>query len=82
MTQRAKLYRKFVENRPLTFAEFCALLEAFGYEAQRTTGSHRVYYRSDIRDSRIIQPRGKDAKDYQLRQFADIVEAYGLKMER
>lgn len=80
MTQLAKLHRKLLEGRPLTFAEFVRLLEAFGYERVRTTGSHIAYRNDTIRDTRIIQPSGKDAKSYQVRQFLDIIEANGLEL--
>lgn len=80
MTQKAKLHRKFIEGRRLTFAEFCTLLEAFGYRLTRISGSHHVYHHA-VGDTRTIQPRGKDAKDYQLRQFASMIDLYGLTME-
>ena len=66
MTQKAKLYRKFIDGRSLSFAEFCALLVAFGYKRTRISGSHHVYHHAAVADTRIVQPRGKEAKDYQL----------------
>jgi predicted RNA binding protein YcfA (HicA-like mRNA interferase family) len=80
MTQLAKLHRKLLQGRPLSFVEFVRLLEAFGYERVRAAGSHIAYRNEAIRDTRIIQPRGKDAKSYQVRQFLDIIEANGLEL--
>ena len=81
MTQRGKLYAKFLAGRSLSFMEFCQLLEAFGYRHVRTTGSHRAYHHVEAQDTRIIQPDGKDAKGYQVRQFRDTIERKGLAME-
>ena len=66
MTRLAKLYQKLLNRRPLSFAEFCLLFEAFGYRCTRVRGSHHVYHHAGVGDTRIIQPRGKDAKDYQI----------------
>ena len=81
MTRIAKLYAQAVAGRSLTFVEFCRLIEAFGYRHVRTTGSHIAYSRVDVADTRIVQPRGKDAKAYQVRQFLDKVETLGLTMD-
>jgi predicted RNA binding protein YcfA (HicA-like mRNA interferase family) len=66
MTRIAKLYQKLLDGRPLSFSEFQKLLEAFGYIHVRTRGSHMTYRRPDIADIRVIQPKGKDAKPYQV----------------
>ena len=81
MSKIIKLYRKLIDGRPLTFQEFCRLLEAFGYDRDRVSGSHVAYRHGKIGDTRIVQPRGKDAKPYQVRQFVDIIEAFGLTLD-
>ncbi len=81
MSRIAKLYRKFLDGRPLTFAEFEALIFAFGFVHDRTKGSHRVYKQAGIAERVNAQPDGKDAKPYQVKQFRAIVEAYGLNMD-
>ena len=81
MTRTAKLYAKFLERRPLTFAEFQRLLEAFGYELDRVRGSHHTYRHPVLAQRMQIQPHGKDAKAYQVDQFRDIVERYGLTLD-
>jgi hypothetical protein len=30
----------------------------------------------------VIQPKGKDAKRYQVREFLDMIEEYGLGIEK
>jgi predicted RNA binding protein YcfA (HicA-like mRNA interferase family) len=81
MSKISKLYEKFLDRRGLTFVEFQRLLEAFGYRLDRVRGSHHTYRHNDFAQRVQIQPRGKDAKDYQIDQFRDIVEKYGLTLD-
>ena len=81
MTRIAKLYERFLHKRPITFAEFQRLLEAFGYRLDHIRGSHHTYRHSTSPQRMQIQPRGKDAKDYQIDQFRDIIEKYGLTLD-
>jgi predicted RNA binding protein YcfA (HicA-like mRNA interferase family) len=82
MTRIAKLYEQLLRNpRGLTFAEFQRLLEVFGYRIKRQTGSHIAYRHNVVADTRIVQPKGKMAKLYQVEQFLDMIEKHALKME-
>jgi predicted RNA binding protein YcfA (HicA-like mRNA interferase family) len=81
MTRIAKLYQKLLDGRALSFSEFQKLLEAFGYIHVRTRGSHMTYRRPDIADIRVIQPKGKDAKPYQVQQFVDMIEQFALRLD-
>jgi predicted RNA binding protein YcfA (HicA-like mRNA interferase family) len=81
MTRIAKLYHKLLSGRPLTFAEFQTLIVAFGFELDRIRGSHHIYKRSGTIDRVNAQPKGKDAKPYQVRQFLDMIEANGLILD-
>ncbi len=79
MTRLAKLYEKAVRGSTLSFAEFQILILAFGFELDRIKGSHHVYKRAGVPERVNAQPQGKDAKRYQVEQFLDMIEAYGLK---
>jgi predicted RNA binding protein YcfA (HicA-like mRNA interferase family) len=46
-----------------------------------TTGSHRQYVHPKVPRSFPVQPDGKDAKRYQIRELLELVEAYGLYIE-
>ncbi len=81
MTRIAKLYAKLLAGRSLTFAEFQTLIVAFGFELDRIKGSHHVYKRAGLIDRVNAQPKGKDAKPYQVRQFLDMIEANGFKLD-
>lgn len=81
MTQIEKLYAKLVRNRAaIPFREFQRILEAFGFALERVNGSHHVYRHPAASRPLSIQPRGNMAKPYQIDQFLDIVEEFGLKI--
>ncbi|MES2337712.1 MAG: type II toxin-antitoxin system HicA family toxin [Pseudomonadota bacterium] len=82
MTKIFKLYGWMLADRDasMAFRDFEKLLRAFGFEHVRTTGSHRQYRHPLVPEILSIQPRGNQAKSYQLRQFVDMTETYGLTM--
>lgn len=82
MTQIAKLYARVLANpRGHSFREFERLLRAFGFVELRQRGSHRSYRHPASDELLVIQPRGPEAKAYQVRQFLDIVQLHGLLMD-
>ena len=82
MTQIAKLYARLHTNPAptLSFRDFERLLRAFGFEYVRTTGSHRQYVHPKLTRPLPVQPEGKDAKRYQVREFLELIEEHGLYM--
>ncbi|MCU0839726.1 MAG: type II toxin-antitoxin system HicA family toxin [Rhodospirillales bacterium] len=68
-------------GRTLPFDDFARLLLAFGFAHKRTSGSHHIYVHPRAKRPLSIQPRGGEAKRYQLAQFMAMVEEYGLTME-
>lgn len=82
MTKPLKLYHQLLANRTavISFRDFERLLRAFGFELDRTVGSHRQYVHPDIPRAFPVQPAGKDAKRYQVREFLELVERYGLHL--
>ena len=82
MTQPSKLYHQLLAStaRSTSFRDFERLLRAFGFELERTVGSHRQYVHPAIPRAFPVQPAGKDAKRYQVREFLELVERYGLHL--
>lgn len=82
MTKPSKLYERLLANpnSVISFRDFERLLRAFGLELDRTIGSHRQYVHPDVPRSFPVQPSGKDAKRYQVREFLELVERYGLHL--
>lgn len=84
MTKPAKLYALLLQstNRSVDFRDFISMVEAFGFVQARTKGSHRCYAHPACNPLLVLQPKGKDAKRYQVREFLAIVEEYGLKLDQ
>jgi predicted RNA binding protein YcfA (HicA-like mRNA interferase family) len=83
MTQIEKLYANLVQSRAaMRFADFERILKAFGFELDRINGSHHIYKHKDVPRRLSIQPRGGQAKPYQIDQFLDMVEEFGLEMRK
>ena len=83
MTKLAKLYARILANPRgrISFREFERLLNAFGFEHARSTGSHRQYVHPMLTRPLPVQPSNKDAKPYQVREFLELVDEHGLYIE-
>ena len=66
----------------IPFRDLQHLLRALGFSHMRTTGSHHIYAHPAVPWLLNIQPIGKDAKRYQIRQLADIIHDFGLRLDR
>jgi predicted RNA binding protein YcfA (HicA-like mRNA interferase family) len=82
MVKPLKLYDKLLQStdRTVSFRDFLALIEAFGFAHARTKGSHRSYAHANCTKLMVVQPIGKDAKRYQVREFLDLVREFELQM--
>ena len=82
MVKSAKLYEQLrvSTSRSISFRDFERLLRAFGFELDRTVGSHRHYVHPAVPLVLTINPDGKDARRYQVRLLLEIVKEYGLHM--
>ena len=83
MTKPAKLYILLLQStdRSVDYRDFLALIEAFGFNHARSKGSHRSYTHPECPALLVVQPKGIDAKRYQVREFLGIVEEYGLTLD-
>ncbi len=66
--------------RNVSFDDFRRLVEAFGFQAARTSGSHIVFAHPEVSDHLSLQPHRGEAKPYQIRQFFALVEQYNLRL--
>ena len=83
MIRPAKLYASLLASRTsMRFRDFQRVLEAFGFTLDRTNGSHHQYKHPLASRPLSGQPKGNMAKPYQIDQFLDIVEEFGLKIEK
>jgi predicted RNA binding protein YcfA (HicA-like mRNA interferase family) len=83
MVKPAKLYAQllFSTDRSVDFRDFLTMIEAFGFQCLRTKGSHRSFAHPECDALLVVQPKGKDAKRYQVREFLGIVEKNGLTLD-
>ena len=75
----ARLARGSLAN--VAFADMTRLVEGFGFELLRTSGSHHIFGHPDIPDFLNLQEVGGQAKPYQIRQFLRLVERYAMTLE-
>lgn len=61
----------------IDFSSLRQLLSRLGFE-QRVKGDHYIFTRSDVSEIINLQPRGKKAKPYQVKQVRSILVKYGL----
>jgi len=83
MVKPPKLYQSLLSStgRTVAFRDFEKLLHAFGFRLARTIGSHHQYVHPAIPRPFPVQPDGKDAKRYQVRELLELIETYGLKLD-
>ncbi len=82
MVKPSKLFARLVASpQSMRFRDFQRILEAFGFILDRINGSHHNYRHPRAARPLSIQPKGNMAKPYQIDQFLDIVEEFGLKIE-
>jgi hypothetical protein len=61
----------------IAFADLCALLRHLGFD-ERVRGSHHIFTRNDVVEILNLQPRGNQAKPYQVKQVRGAIVAYRL----
>ena len=81
MTSPAKLYARLQTNsrQVIAFRDFEALLAALGFELDRTLRSHRQYRHPSTGARLTVNPDGKDAHPYQVRELLAVAARHGLK---
>ena len=65
-------------DRSIRFTELTHLLLAMGFN-ERINGDHHIYYRQDIEEILNLQPKGSQAKAYQVRQVRNLIIKYRLE---
>ena len=61
----------------MAFADLCALLRHLGFD-ERVRGSHHIFTRNEVVEILNLQPRGNQAKPYQVKQVRGVIVAYRL----
>ena len=61
----------------ISFARLCRLLHRLGFE-ERVRGSHHIFSREDVKEILNLQPKGANAKPYQVKQVRNVILEYNL----
>jgi len=61
----------------IEFAELCKLLSRLGF-GERVRGDHHIFTRDGVAEIINLQPKGKKAKPYQVKQVRSILVKYRL----
>lgn len=79
MTRYEKLYRTIIieGNTSVTFGDIRFFIEKLGFRG-RCKGDHFIYTLDGVDEIINIQPDGKSAKKYQVKQIKHLVEKYKL----
>jgi len=81
MTKARKTLQTAVQGKSsIRFRDFQSLLIAMGFRLDRISGSHHIYFHPAAPRPLSIQPVGNEVKRYQIRQFLDMVEEFGLTL--
>ncbi len=77
-----KLLRRVARGsvKNVSFDDLARLVEAFGFERKRVSGSHHIYGHPDLSELVNLQEVSGQAKPYQVRQLMKLVERYALKL--
>ncbi len=79
---KQKLLKKILAGSKNTrFDEMVALVEAFGFQLARVSGSHHIFVPPTADELVNLQNVKGQAKPYQVRQFLRLVERYNLRLE-
>jgi predicted RNA binding protein YcfA (HicA-like mRNA interferase family) len=81
MKPRKLLEKILAGSLNVSFADMCRLVEAFGFQLSRVSGSHHIFTRPKMPELVNLQEVGGKAKPYQIRQFLKLVEEYNLRLE-
>jgi len=83
MTKKEKLLRKLLSgSKNVRFDDMVSLVEAFGFQLSRVSGSHHIFEHPEVTEIVNLQNVKGQAKDYQIRQFLSIVEQYNLTLSK
>ena len=80
MSKAAKLLLKILKgdsDNNILFDHLCQLLINLGFE-QRVRGSHHIFTQDGIDEIINIQPKGSQAKAYQVKQIRGLILKYKL----
>ena len=80
MNKRKLLKKVLASSKNLRFGDLVALVEAFGFQLVRVSGSHHIFERPGVAEVVNLQDRKGKAIPYQVKQILKLVEQYNLEL--
>lgn len=80
MSQPDQLLAKILlgnSDANIPFAQLCQLLRRLGFE-ERIRGSHHIFAKDGVEEILNLQPKGSQAKAYQVRQIREVILKHQL----
>jgi len=80
MTRRDKLLDRILRGTSdanILFAEMCQLLRHLEFD-ERIRGSHHIFTKEGVEEILNLQPKGANAKPYQVKQVRNVILKYKL----
>lgn len=69
-----------VSDANIAFPDLCRLLGRFGF-VERIRGDHHIFVKDGIAEILNLQPKGGQAKPYQVKQVRNLILKYRFKLE-
>lgn len=83
MSRIQKALARLLEGRSdasFDFDDLCRILERGGFTARPGKGSHHIYFKEGVDEILNLQPRGSQAKPYQVKQVRDLILKHQIEI--
>ena len=83
MAKRDKVLDKILRgtsDKNIAFADLCHLLISLGFN-ERIRGDHHIFTKDGVIEILNLQPKGSQAKPYQVKQARSVIVKYKLAGE-
>ena len=82
MSKKRKLLEKILSgSKNIQFDELVSLVEAFGFNLTRVSGSHHIFNHPAVPAIVNLQNKKGKAVPYQVKQFLSLIEEHALSLE-
>ena len=82
MSKTEKLFEYVLTRRSdanVSFDGLCTLLERLGFD-ERIKGDHHIFTKDGVEEIINLQPKGGEAKPYQVKLVRRVILQYGLRL--
>jgi predicted RNA binding protein YcfA (HicA-like mRNA interferase family) len=81
MNKRKLLKKLLTSPNNARFDDVRSLIEAFGFQLMRVSGSHHIFSHPTVPDLVNLQETSGQAKPYQVRQRLRLIEQHNLTLD-